>query len=83
MPARDGEKGLAKAYRPGERLLKFIQPLDYKPHCSSKWAPQYGQEEPECVWSDYMALEVMVKTMGSQVVFSLILPVRGKGLGRS
>jgi len=39
MPARSEEKGLAKEHRPGEELFRFIQPLDYNPHCSSKWVP--------------------------------------------
>ncbi|XP_075768762.1 uncharacterized protein LOC142821506 [Pelodiscus sinensis] len=66
-----------------EALSRIIRPSDYYPmlliHVGTNDTARCDTERIKC---DYRALGVWVKEFGAQVVFSSILPVKGRGLGR-
>uniref|UniRef100_A0A8C3IF96 SGNH hydrolase-type esterase domain-containing protein n=1 Tax=Chrysemys picta bellii TaxID=8478 RepID=A0A8C3IF96_CHRPI len=67
-----------------EALSRIIQPSDYYPmlliHVGTN---DIARCDTERIKSDYRALGVRVKEFGAQVVFSSILPVKSRGLGRN
>ncbi|KAM7138764.1 uncharacterized protein RBU57_016504 [Macrochelys suwanniensis] len=66
-----------------EALSRIIRPSDYYPmlliHVGTNDTARCDTEQ---IKSDYRALGVRVKDFGAQVVFSSILPVKGRGTGR-
>ncbi|XP_075777593.1 uncharacterized protein LOC142827220 [Pelodiscus sinensis] len=66
-----------------EALSRIIRPSDYYPmlliHVGTNDTARCDTERIKC---DYRALGVRVKEFGAQVVFSSILPVKGRGPGR-
>uniref|UniRef100_A0A8C3H8J2 SGNH hydrolase-type esterase domain-containing protein n=1 Tax=Chrysemys picta bellii TaxID=8478 RepID=A0A8C3H8J2_CHRPI len=66
-----------------EALSRIIQPSDYYPmlliHVGTN---DTVRSDTERIKSDYRALEVRVKEFVAQMVFSSILPVKGRGPGR-
>uniref|UniRef100_A0A8C3HUE0 SGNH hydrolase-type esterase domain-containing protein n=1 Tax=Chrysemys picta bellii TaxID=8478 RepID=A0A8C3HUE0_CHRPI len=73
----------ARIHNVTERLLRLIKPLDRYPflllHVGTN---DTAKNDLERITADYVALGRRIKEFEAQVVFSSILPVEGKGLGR-
>ena len=65
-----------------ERLPRLVQPY-YLLLLFHIGPNDTARDDLESIKCDYVALGAIVKNLGAQVVFSLILLVKGKGLRRT
>lgn len=86
LPARTTlRRGMLPTSDFAKRLLKLVQPTDYSVQCSYfTWArTPLSKSSPKYVMKEYRALGAAVGGSRSQVIFSLILLVKGKGFERT
>jgi len=74
----------AKVRDVAERVPQLVKSIDYYPlllfHVSTN---DRASQNLGRIKEDYKALEVQVKSIGAQVIFSSILPAGGKGVARN